>query len=255
MTPLEQIATVSVDPVRARVYTEGWQSWSVTGVFPVTDPPPPVTQADSLVIDCQYRRSAPPGVFQGSGVLAVDPGNGSPVTVFGATPGRPDDGVPVIQAELRGPALVISADAPVTELAVPAAAGLPSALGQWAEAFAAAAGLPPVPAMPPVWCSWYQYFSDVTEGDVLANLDAMASLDLPVGIVQVDDGYEACVGDWLTSSGRFRDLPGLVSRIKAAGRRAGIWIAPWLVGRSSELFAVTRSGPAMSAATTAPRWT
>ena len=237
MTPLEQIATVSVDPVRARVYTEGWQSWSVTGVFPVTDPPPPVTQADSLVIDCQYRRSAPPGVFQGSGVLAVDPGNGSPVTVFGATPGRPDDGVPVIQAELRGPALVISADAPVTELAVPAAAGLPSALGQWAEAFAAAAGLPPVPAMPPVWCSWYQYFSDVTEGDVLANLDAMASLDLPVGIVQVDDGYEACVGDWLTSSGRFRDLPGLVSRIKAAGRRAGIWIAPWLVGRSSELFA------------------
>ncbi len=72
--------------------------------------------------------------------------------------------------------------------------------------------------MPPVRCSWYQYFSDVTEGDVLANLDAMGSLDLPVGVVQIDDGYEACVGDWLTSSGRFSDLPGVVSRIRAAGR-------------------------------------
>ena len=40
---------------------------------------------------------------------------------------------------------------------------------------------------------------------MLANLDAMASLDLPVGIVQVDDGYEACVGDWLIPSGRFSD--------------------------------------------------
>ena len=34
------------------------------------------TVNDSLVIDCQYRRSAPAGVFQGSGLLAVDPGDG-----------------------------------------------------------------------------------------------------------------------------------------------------------------------------------
>jgi alpha-galactosidase len=236
MTRMEQVGVVPVDPARAQVYAEGWQSWSVTGLFPVTDPPPAVTQPDSLVIDCQYRRSAPPGVFQGSGVLAVDPGNGGPVTVFGARAGLPG-GVPVIQAALRGPALVVSADAPVSELVDPAAAGLQGALGRWADGFAAEARLPPVPVMPPVWCSWYQYFSDVTEADVLANLDAMASLDLPVGIVQVDDGYEACVGDWLTSSGRFSDLPGLVSRIRAAGRRAGLWIAPWLVGRSSQLFA------------------
>jgi alpha-galactosidase len=236
MRRMDQVATVPVDPARAQVYAEGWQSWSVTGIFPVTDPPPPVTWPDSLAIDCQYRRSAPEGVFQGAGVLAVDPGDGGPVTVFGAAAGLPD-GVPVIQAVPRGSALVIAADAPVTELASSGPGGLPAALGRWADGFSADAGLPRVPVMPPVWCSWYQYFSDVTEGDVLANLDAMASLDLPVGIVQIDDGYEACVGDWLISSRRFSDLPGLVSRIRTAGRRAGIWIAPWLVGMSSELFA------------------
>jgi alpha-galactosidase len=235
VTRMEQVATVPLDPARARVYAEGWQSWSVTGVFSVTDPPPPVTWPDSLAIDCQYRRSAPEGVFQGSGVLAVDPGDGAPVTVFGAPAGRPD-GIPVIQAVLRDSALVILSDAPVTERADSGPGGLPGALGRWADGFSAAAGLPRVPVMPPVWCSWYQYFSDVTERDVLANLDAMAALDLPVGIVQIDDGYESCVGDWLTSSGRFSDLPGLVARIRAAGRRAGIWIAPWLVGLSSELF-------------------
>jgi hypothetical protein len=58
-----EVATVPLDPARARVYAEGWQSWSVTGVFPVTDPPPSVTWPDSLAIDCQYRRSAPDGVF------------------------------------------------------------------------------------------------------------------------------------------------------------------------------------------------
>lgn len=70
-----------------RVYTEGWQSWSVTGIFPVTEPPPPVMWPDSLAIDCQCRRPAPEGAFQGSGVLAVDPGDAGPVTVFGATAG------------------------------------------------------------------------------------------------------------------------------------------------------------------------
>ena len=151
----------------------------------MTEPPPPVTWPDSLAIDCQYRRPAPEGVFQGSGVLAVDPGNAGPVRVFGAIAGLPD-GVPVIQAVLSGSALVISADAPVAELASPAPGGLPAALGRWADGFSSGAGLPRAPVMPPMWCSWYQYFSDVTERDVLANLDAMASLDLPVGIVQID---------------------------------------------------------------------
>jgi alpha-galactosidase len=227
---MEEIAVVRADPARASVYAEGWQSWSATGIRPANDPPPPVTSPESLAIDCQYRRPAPEGVFEGAGVLAVDPGDGGPVSVFGAFP--TESRVPVIHAVLRDSAVVVSADAPVSRVLDDGPGGVPGALGRWADGFAATS----LRSIPPVWCSWYQYYSDVTEANVLANLDAMAALDLGVGIVQIDDGYEACVGDWLSSSGRFRDLPGLVRRIRASGRRAGIWIAPMLVGRSSSVF-------------------
>ena len=100
-------------------------------------------------------------------------------------------------------------------------------------------GLRPVP---PVWCSWYQYYDAVTEADIAANLAAMDDLGLGFGVVQIDDGYQAAPGDWLVPSGRFASLPGLVRRIRATGRRAGIWIAPALLGRRSRRCASTRSG-------------
>jgi alpha-galactosidase len=92
-------------------------------------------------------------------------------------------------------------------------------------------------AIPPVWCSWYQYYSAVTEADIARNLAAMDDLALPVGVVQIDDGYQAAPGDWLVPSGRFASLPALVRRIRDAGRLAGIWIAPALIGRHSDLLA------------------
>jgi alpha-galactosidase len=81
---MTQIAAVRIDPARARVYAEGWQSWSQTGSFPATTAPLPVTSPESLAIDCQYGQASPAGVFQGSGLLAVDAADGGPVTVFGA---------------------------------------------------------------------------------------------------------------------------------------------------------------------------
>jgi alpha-galactosidase len=86
-----------------------------------------------------------------------------------------------------------------------------------------------------VWCSWYHYFTDVTEADVIENVEAIAKLDLPVDVVQIDDGWEAEIGDWLAPSGRFGSLPGIVARIRDTGRRAGIWLAPFLVGARSEV--------------------
>jgi alpha-galactosidase len=88
-----------------------------------------------------------------------------------------------------------------------------------------------------VWCSWYQYFERATEDDILTNVGAMAALDLPVEIVQIDDGYQAFPGDWLVPSGKYPNLAGTIGRIRAAGRRPGIWVAPWLVAMSSRLLA------------------
>src|SRR5205823_10519209 len=51
------------------------------------------------------------------------------------------------------------------------------------------------------------------------------------------DGWQAEIGDWLALSDRFSSLAGLVDRIRAAGRRAGIWVAPFLAGARSRLAA------------------
>jgi alpha-galactosidase len=64
----------------------------------------------------------------------------------------------------------------------------------------------------------------------------MGDLDVPIDVVQLDDGYEAEIGDWLRVSDRFTSLEAVASRIRRAGRRAGIWVAPYLLGgRSSTL--------------------
>ncbi len=174
-------------------------------------------------------------MHQGSGLLAVDPGDGTPLRIFAAV--SADHAIPVIQARATGGGLVVSAGSPVSERTDAGEGGLTGALGRWADEFAAQAGLIPgeLRPVPPVWCSWYQYHEAVTEDDIRDNLAAMDDLGIPAGVVQIDDGYQAAPGDWLVPSGRFEDLPGLVARIRESGRRAGIWIAPMLVGRSSRL--------------------
>jgi alpha-galactosidase len=103
------------------------------------------------------------------------------------------------------------------------------------------AGVNSVPSLPPGWCTWYHYFQEVREEDVLENLAAVARLGLEVGIVQIDDGYQAEIGDWLDRSPRFaHPLAELAGRIQAEGRRAGIWTAPLLVGAHSKLAAEHR---------------
>jgi alpha-galactosidase len=92
-------------------------------------------------------------------------------------------------------------------------------------------------AIPPGWCSWSQYFSHVTAADVVENVDAARKLELPIEIVQVDDGWEAGIGDWLDVSPRFGSLSEVVAHIHDAGMRAGIWTAPFLVGDRSALAA------------------
>lgn len=234
--PQREIARVPVDPARATVYAEGWQSWSATEILPVTAPPAALPP-DSRVTDCQYGTPAPPGVHQGSGLLALDPGTGAPVALF--TGQEASRSVSVIQAEFLNGYVLVTADAPVSQTADQGPGGLTGALCRWGEGFAARAGAAPggLRQIPPVWCSWYQYYADVTEADITANLAAMDGLRLPVRVVQIDDGYQAAPGDWLVPSGRFASLPGLVRRIRGTGRRAGIWIAPALVGRSSDLLA------------------
>jgi alpha-galactosidase len=84
------------------------------------------------------------------------------------------------------------------------------------------------------WCSWYHYFDRVTEHDVRANL-ALAA-EYPFDVFQIDDGYQAAIGDWLDTNEKFPSgLPALAAAFKDAGYRPGIWLAPFLAAPDSRL--------------------
>lgn len=235
MTTYHQFASVPVDPGSGQVYVHGWQSWSPTTAYPVTGSGHRPGQPAMLTMCYRPGRPPPERGFQAEGLLAVAPGNGQPVRLFAASDALAN--APTLRAELADGQLLVSADEPDAVVESTVDGSVPAALAAWADGFAAYAKAPAPRPAPTVWCSWYQYYTAVTEADMLENLDAIGDYDLPVDVVQIDDGWQAEIGDWLTQSSRFHSLPDLVGRIRAAGRRAGIWVAPFLVGARSSLAA------------------
>lgn len=223
-----EIATLPVTPDRARVYEHGWQSWSPSTTYTVgaTSYRP----KDRYTAAQYYRpgKPAPDIGFQGEGLLVVDDGDGL-VTCFAA---ESADDIPSITARLHGDELVIAADGPVARTT---GAELDAALTGFGDRFARLAGVDSIRPAPTAWCSWYQYFTTVTEADVIENLAALETSELPVDVVQIDDGWQSAVGDWLTLSDRFGSLKQIAERITAAGRRPGIWLAPFLALSTSDL--------------------
>ncbi|MET7452497.1 glycoside hydrolase family 36 protein [Streptomyces sp. NPDC005574] len=226
--PFTPVASVPVDVRTARVHEEGWQSWSPSGAYALDAAPYRPTNDNWATVCYRPGVTVPAGAFQGEGLLALDPGDGSPVRLWAAA--DPTREVPSVRLVAEDGVAAVSADGPVKEWTGP---DIQSVLADWAAGLGLAA---PRPA-PTVWCSWYEYFTAVTEDDIHENLRAMDTLDLPVDVVQIDDGYQSALGDWLTLSGRFRSRRDIADAIRARGRRAGIWTAPFLVDPSSELAA------------------
>ena len=72
----------------------------------------------------------------------------------------------------------------------------------------------------------------VTEDDIVRNLRFLEQhrRELPIDTVQIDDGYQADIGDWLTVNEKFpKAWRWLASEIKAAGYTPGLWLAPFFV--------------------------
>lgn len=89
---------------------------------------------------------------------------------------------------------------------------------------------------PKGWCSWYQFFHRVTPGEVHRAIPILAARGFEV--VQLDDGYQAAVGDWLEErAGWEGEVQRIADAVRAAGMRAGIWTAPFLAGEGSMVVA------------------
>jgi alpha-galactosidase len=54
-------------------------------------------------------------------------------------------------------------------------------------------------------------------------------------VVQVDDGWSPGLGEGLRPAKRFGSLARVVDEVRSSGRRAGIWLAPFLVGAHTTL--------------------
>ena len=228
----EDIAEVAVDPATGLVYELGWQSWSPSTVYPVTATSVRPARPEFQVF---YRpeRPAPRHGFQGEGLLAVQPSPGAPVEVFSAPDGRRS--VPSIRALRDGDVLRVRADGPVEQASAPERFGLHQALSSWAAGYVERTGAGPIRSVPPIWASWYQYFTEFDQSALRRELDAMDRLELPVGIVRLDDAFQSEVGDWLESSGRFTSIASMVGMVTERGRAAGIWSAPFLAAERSRL--------------------
>jgi alpha-galactosidase len=133
------------------------------------------------------------------------------------------------------------------------------ALRRWAQMVTDASPAPP--RLPPKrlsgWCSWYNLYASLDEPVLLEHLDAAARfLDAgkaPFDIFLVDDGFTPEMGDWLETRSQFPD--GMQPILDAAHRKGftpGLWIAPFMVGNRSKLYAAHPDWVVKSRATGEP---
>ncbi len=90
------------------------------------------------------------------------------------------------------------------------------------------------------WCSWYQFYTQVTEADVDRNIQILAQRrdQLPLQLIQLDDGYQRAVGDWFELNDKFPGgMRGLVERVRANGFTPGLWLAPFILSAQSHTLA------------------
>ncbi len=118
------------------------------------------------------------------------------------------------------------------------------ALREWAHLVAEAAPIAPRLTARPIsgWCSWYNLYAYINEEIILEHLRQTTEVvrrdNLPMWVFQIDDGFTPEMGDWLEVKPQFpRGMKPLLDDIRAEGFTPGLWIAPFMVGNRSHLYA------------------
>lgn len=235
---------LSSQPQDWRFYRHGWQSWSPTMSLggrdrdlrssqPVLSPEAPETDAGrfagddvGVLYDPAARRSMLVGAISAREAM----------TQIGLdAPSRQIDVRCAFDGRSVAPGDTLWSERIAIDLT-----GQPNdQLARYGEALGLCMGARVPTSTPAGWCSWYYFFTTVTEDDVLRNLRFLEQhrRALPIDTVQIDDGYQADIGDWLTVNEKFpRGMDWLASEIKRAGYTPGIWLAPFLIANTSTTF-------------------
>jgi alpha-galactosidase len=232
-----------------RMFRHGYQSWSPTGVATFGRDEDPSRRADLEFLQAVHhadQRQAVPGELRSEWVtLLADAGGGAPVLI-GFDAGTEHDGTlrlrpgaagPELWAEafMGGAHLVAGEARPLHTVLLDTSAGdAGHKLDGWATTAGRRGAARSDAPFQVGWCSWYHYFHDISEAALDANL--ARSDDWPFEVFQLDDGYQAAIGDWLTTNEKFpSSLDAVAGRIADAGRRPGIWLAPFLAAPDAEV--------------------
>ncbi|HWD94306.1 MAG TPA: glycoside hydrolase family 36 protein [Verrucomicrobiae bacterium] len=92
--------------------------------------------------------------------------------------------------------------------------------------------------MPPMgWCSWYSFGPNLTVANIRQNLDWIATNLPQLRYIQIDDGYQPWMGDWLDTGKSFGgDVKSVLREIRERGFAPAIWVAPFIASPESKLF-------------------
>ncbi len=242
-------------PAGLRLLEHGWQSWSPCRTRGLDEPPAPPFPSGAWLRGFHHARGEVPqdrGGWHESHLLSAvgGPAPDAGACVIGVLERGESFGVIYLRREGAGVALEaeLVVDARLSpgevraleEVRVALGAEVAPLLEEQAERHGRRAGARTAASIGAGWCTWYHFFHAVREQDVLRNLEALAAAreELPVSVVQIDDGYQHAIGDWTRTNERFpRGLEPLAREIRAAGFVPGLWTAPLLVAPDSDLYA------------------
>lgn len=236
-----------------RMYRHGYQSWSASGVATLGVDVDPSSVGDTLDLWLARSENHADGEPVGdphelrSEMVTLLADSEDERRLLGFEGGahhdgtfrlrRGEDGTVELAAEafLGDLRLDPGVDRPLHVVTTASGEDHSALLDAWAWRYGQAAGARVAAPYQVGWCSWYHYFGNVTQADIDHNL-ALADA-WPFDVFQLDDGYQAAIGDWLSLSERFggTSLDAIASSIAAAGRRPGLWIAPFLAVPESQL--------------------
>ncbi len=87
------------------------------------------------------------------------------------------------------------------------------------------------------WCSWYNYYTAVSEPIIMQNLESLSKRNLPLDVFQIDDGWQAAIGDWLETNSKFPSgMRAVANAIEDNNIRPGLWLAPFICVPSSKVY-------------------
>jgi len=224
-----------------RFYKEGWQDWSPALVLPVSGEDVPMSPP---VIAPRTQPERKQGRFLSELMTLVAAPNGASL-LAGFTSAAEQFSQVWLDREGRALTATSYADgievppggrlASETLLIDPSAGALES-MRRYGEALGRDSMAVTWPDPVAGWCSWYYYFHSISESEVIANLDETCQRrrEMPFEYVQIDDGYQAGIGDWLTPNSKFpKGMGWLADQIHEKGLKAGLWLAPFLIGEKS----------------------